>query len=303
MARLLVVEDDEVDRELVTRCLEDFPDLELRFAPHAEAALGAMTDGGVDAVLTDLRMPGMSGLELVERLRDEHPLSPVILMTSMGNETIAVEALRAGAASYVPKGELKTLLADTVSQVLDLAAARRSRHRVLGFLERSTLSLDLPSDPMLIHPLAAFLQDQLGHLEFASESVRVQIGISLMEGIDNAVVHGNLEVESTLRRQSRASYQREIEERRRSEPFASRRLRVRAEGGTRTVEYHIEDEGPGFDATHLPDPTDPENLLHVSGRGILLMRTFMDEVRYEGRGNRLVLRKAGGRASYFPQSR
>lgn len=292
-AHLLVVEDDDVDRELVVRSLAELTDLETRHAPNAEAALVAMADGGADVVLTDLRMPGMSGLELVERLRDEYPLSPVVLMTSMGNERLAVDALRAGAASYVPKGEIQALLADTISQVLDLAAARRSRHRVLGHLQSAALQLDLPSDPSLIHPLAAFLQDNLSQLGFATEAVRVQVGISLMEGIDNAVVHGNLEVGSDLRRRSRPSYLRAIEERRQAAPYASRRLRVQVERRDGAVQFRIEDEGPGFDSARLPDPTVPENLLNVSGRGILLMRTFMDEVRYEGRGNVLVLRKAG----------
>jgi anti-sigma regulatory factor (Ser/Thr protein kinase) len=41
----------------------------------------------------------------------------------------------------------------------------------------------------------------------------------------------------------------------------------------------------------LPDPTDPENLLKVSGRGILLMRTFMDEVRFNDRGNEVTMVK------------
>ncbi|MEM8681572.1 MAG: ATP-binding protein, partial [Planctomycetota bacterium] len=57
------------------------------------------------------------------------------------------------------------------------------------------------------------------------------------------------------------------------------------------AEFVIEDEGPGFDPTRLPDPTDPANLERVSGRGVLLMRTFMDEVEYSERGNRVILRK------------
>lgn len=53
----------------------------------------------------------------------------------------------------------------------------------------------------------------------------------------------------------------------------------------------IRDEGPGFDSTSLPDPTDPVNLEKVSGRGLLLIRTFMDEVRHNPKGNEIVLVK------------
>ncbi len=292
-ARLLVVDDDEVDRELVARCLAPLEGLEARYAENAEKALGILQADTFDLVLTDLRMPGMTGLELVKRVSEEFPVSPIVLMTSMGNETTAVQALRAGAASYVPKSQLKEMLADTIEQVLDLAVARRSRRTVLGYLQDAELRFDLPSDPSLAHPLAAFLQDNLAQLEFANAAVRTQVGVALMEALDNAIVHGNLEVGSDQRRRSRQSYQTRIDERRRSEPYASRRLRVEVDEDAGGVEYRIEDEGPGFDATRLSDPVAPESLLEVSGRGILLMRTFMDEVRYEGRGNRLVLRKDG----------
>ena len=47
----------------------------------------------------------------------------------------------------------------------------------------------------------------------------------------------------------------------------------------------IRDEGEGFDVTSLPDPTDPENLVRASGRGVMLMQMFMSEVRYNDIGN------------------
>ena len=53
----------------------------------------------------------------------------------------------------------------------------------------------------------------------------------------------------------------------------------------------IRDEGPGFDPDGLPDPTDPENLTKASGRGVLLIRTFMDEVRFNDTGNEITMIK------------
>jgi anti-sigma regulatory factor (Ser/Thr protein kinase) len=61
---------------------------------------------------------------------------------------------------------------------------------------------------------------------------------------------------------------------------------------TRTsVTYVITDEGPGFDPSALPDPTDISQLERVSGRGLLLIRTFMDEVRHNDRGNEITMIK------------
>ena len=57
------------------------------------------------------------------------------------------------------------------------------------------------------------------------------------------------------------------------------------------VRIVIEDEGPGFDVTAVPDPTAEENLDKPGGRGIMLMRSFMSHVEYNELGNRLVLEK------------
>jgi serine/threonine-protein kinase RsbW len=53
----------------------------------------------------------------------------------------------------------------------------------------------------------------------------------------------------------------------------------------------VEDQGPGFDPEHVPDPLAPENLERASGRGLLLMRSYMTWVRYSERGNRVTLCK------------
>jgi len=53
----------------------------------------------------------------------------------------------------------------------------------------------------------------------------------------------------------------------------------------------VEDEGPGFDPATVPDPTDPGNLERIGGRGLMLIRTFMDDVEHNEKGNRITLRK------------
>ena len=68
-------------------------------------------------------------------------------------------------------------------------------------------------------------------------------------------------------------------------------VRFTARESADAIEYTIADEGPGFDVTSLPDPTAPENVLNVSGRGILLIRTFMDSVEFNETGNRITMRK------------
>src|SRR5262245_58455824 len=103
MPRLLIVDDDDIDRELERRCLRSIDGLELREARDVREALELLAQETADLVVTDLRMPGMDGLGLIEKVRTEFPLVPVVIMTSSGSERTAARALKLGAASYVPK--------------------------------------------------------------------------------------------------------------------------------------------------------------------------------------------------------
>ena len=80
----------------------------------------------------------------------------------------------------------------------------------------------------------------------------------------------------------------------RDSPYCDRRIKVEASFGTDWMRVSVHDEGPGFDPTSLPDPTDPANLERVSGRGLLLIQTFMDKVEFNEQGNRITLFKKFG---------
>ncbi len=291
MSRILVVDDDSVDREQARRCLEPLGVAEILYAADGHEALEAIAREPPDLVVSDLRMPGMDGIELVERIRDGFPLVPVVVMTSMGSERIAARALEAGAASYVPKADLAGTLAQTALQLLALSETRRSRGQVLRYLVSTQTRFDLPNDPRLVSPAVGFLQENMARVGFGSEGVRIQVAVAVTEGVTNAMLHGNLEAGSSLRREDRAAYDRLVAQRQGQEPFRDRRVRVLAHESPTLVRYVIVDEGPGFDRSTLLDPTVPENISVVTGRGLFLIRSFMDRVEHNEKGNEITLTK------------
>lgn len=297
MAVILIVDDDSVDREQARRCLRSLEEVTFVEATDGEDALAKIEAGVPDLVITDLRMPRLDGLELVRHLRGERPDLPLILMTAQGSELIAVEALRAGAASYVPKADLKSDLAPTVTHLLEIIEARVRRRHLLEFLGRAESRFEIENDPALVPLLASYLHENLDRLGFADPIVRGQVEIALVEALNNAMIHGNLQVSSQLRREDLKAWNRTIAERRSHDPWARRRVTCVARETPERVEYEISDEGEGFDASALPDPTAPENLLRMHGRGVLLIRTFMDEVRWEDGGSRLVIGRENRPAS------
>ncbi|HEY7710558.1 MAG TPA: response regulator, partial [Candidatus Entotheonella sp.] len=101
-AKVLVV-DDEAEMTAMLRNYLTREGYEVATAPSAETALTYLEDNDIDLVLTDLRMGGMNGLELVQEIRTTRPETQVVLMTAFGGIETAIEAIKAGAFHFVAK--------------------------------------------------------------------------------------------------------------------------------------------------------------------------------------------------------
>jgi DNA-binding NtrC family response regulator len=116
--RILVVDDEVNARNALTELLRD-DGYAVEAAADGFKALGKMADFAPDLVLTDLKMPGMDGIQLLAKLRESDPELPVVMMTAFGEVETAVGAMRAGARDYLSKpvnvGELTLIVAREMS--------------------------------------------------------------------------------------------------------------------------------------------------------------------------------------------
>jgi CheY-like chemotaxis protein len=292
LATILVVDDSTLDRYLAGALIQEHAGWEAIYAEDGRQALDIVRAHPPDLVLTDLQMPEINGLELVEAIEREFPSIPVILMTAHGSEEIAVAALKKGAASYVPKRNLPNDLARTVEKVLQVALACRNQQVVLESLDQTEFRFVLANDTARIGPIIAHVQDQMVQMKVIDKSGMIRVGTALHEVLINAIEHGNLVMDSELRENGdRSAYRELLEQRRRQHPYRDRRVRFHARFSRAEAVCIVADEGPGFDPARLPDPTDPANLERSGGRGLFLVRTFMDEVRFNAVGNEITVIK------------
>ena len=137
--RICLIDDDAAARTALERV---FAAEGHEVVSHADgqSGLAAALEDDFDCVLTDLRMPGVSGMELIDTLRDELPNLPVVLMTAHGTTETAIEATRRGAFDYILKPfEMEELLAVVARAA---AAGRRGREKVgLGDEEKREVAL------------------------------------------------------------------------------------------------------------------------------------------------------------------
>lgn len=288
---VLIVDDSITQRTHMAAILRD-DGLEAETVSDAAEAISQIAKRPPSIVITDLEMPGMSGLDLVQTLRGTNPSLPVILTTSRGSEDVAADALRQGAASYVPKRLISRTLATVVRQVMSASEVIRSVRSMGKFATRSSITLCIGNDESLVAKVIARLELTLIELGTFDEGCRMQVAMALDEALLNAIVHGNLEVPSTLREEGDGSgYGNLIDERRNTEPYASRRVTVSLDATLESATFKIRDDGPGFDPQEICDATDEEHIDGMGGRGMLMIHAFMDQVTHNARGNELTLVK------------
>jgi CheY-like chemotaxis protein/anti-sigma regulatory factor (Ser/Thr protein kinase) len=292
---VLVVDDAPVDRLMTGTIIERMPGWRAIYAESGEDALAKIAQERPGIVLTDMNMPKMNGLALVGEVHRLDPAVPVVLMTAYGNEELALAALREGAASYVPKKSLEQDLASTLERVADAVQGEQRSQRLLERLAQAELHFVLDNDRLMVSPLVAHLRNYLERLSLWDETAMTRVSIALEEALLNAILHGNLELSSNLRQDGEEPYYRLADERRGLAPYRDRQVFCTARLSRSELSVTIRDEGPGFDPSTLPDPTDPANLERVGGRGLLLIRTFMDSVTHNRCGNEITLVKHGKR--------
>jgi serine/threonine-protein kinase RsbW len=132
----------------------------------------------------------------------------------------------------------------------------------------TTVKISIPSEVKLVD-LVHEASQKMAELAGFEEGDALNVGIAVREAVINAIVHGN---------------QRD----------PSRNVDVTLEAGESGVKAMVLDRGPGFDVDATPDPRQGDNLLKTSGRGLLMIRAFVDKVAFKyrkGRGLEITLVK------------
>ena len=149
----------------------------------------------------------------------------------------------------------------------------------------------LDNDVALIPVVVTQLEEELRCI-CPDEGASQDVGVALREALANAIYHGNLELSSDLREEDGGRpYDELAARRRRTPPYCDRRVAVLVRRTDEELVCVVTDEGPGFDPASLPDPMGADFLDRPHGRGLLLIRSLMDEVAHNERGNVITMVK------------
>ncbi|MBR0056657.1 MAG: sigma-54-dependent Fis family transcriptional regulator, partial [Kiritimatiellae bacterium] len=135
MSTILIVDDDRNTRDGLERALKSRHNVFT--APDARTALQIHSANPLDVILSDVRMPGLTGLEFLAEVRASHPATPFILLTAYGSVETAVEAMKAGAYDFLTK----PVNLDHLDILVERAVAERALRARAGELQSQNASL------------------------------------------------------------------------------------------------------------------------------------------------------------------
>jgi DNA-binding response OmpR family regulator len=297
-AHILLIDDDPAVLDMVQTALGHYG-MEVHAYAEGHQALLLMQNPAApefDLVITDINMDDMDGFDVIRKVKATHPRLPVVLMTGQASVDYAIRAMRLGAANLFVKPLAIRDLVQSVFHLVDLHRDFRLADDGLRGLVNERRHFLFRSDELDVPSLVHHLTDRLVPMGFASTSNLDVIAMAIHEALVNALEHGNLELESTLKSdlfEREDPYSRLRLERLEDPTFAGRQIEVRLAMDTERFELEIGDEGQGFDTSQMPSfPKDSEMCTHC-GRGLPLIFLVMDEVHFNQAGNqiRLVLRK------------
>jgi CheY-like chemotaxis protein len=297
MPTILLVEDSPT-QSLQMRMLLESGSHVVRCAGDGCEALEQLATGFCELVVTDLEMPMMNGLELVNKMRIDYPHIPAVLVTGRGSERLAAEALRRGAAGYVPKSMVDELLLPTVDDVLGLLRTEPSYATLIGHMTENRFVFELPNEEKLFMPAIDLTLQVARGIDLISEQEYPRIASAVKHALDNAMYRGNLE----LTHQQWHSVSNEIPEANTTAPVVVAHRQGSAPYNTRTIYFDarimremlrvvVRDQGRGFDIKNIPKPVDSSNIATKGGRGLLLIQSFMDKVSFNEKGNEITMIK------------
>jgi CheY-like chemotaxis protein len=292
MTTILVVDPSQENQRFFQKLLESSLGYSILTTANTESAMELLAREEVDVAVFNMGRPEGVRLEEIEDIPMLYPLLPLIVLVNHGDEETASRAQLAGVSAFVPYPAVAELLPHMVDRLLLEYSQRRGLEQLLDSISRQDCTFVIRNnDDAIVSTMVGIMSRGMVSAGLCDEDAANFAGLALEEALRNALHHGNLELCSDLREEDDEAYQQLLEERRRLSPYRERKLHVTVKVDSENASFVIRDEGPGFDPSQVRDATDEEHLENVSGRGVLLMRAFMDDVVYNAAGNEVTLIK------------
>ena len=258
-------------------------------ARDGEEALKILQNEEIDGIFCALTMPKLGGLELLKEVQSANSRRPLVILCPPNDSENALNALQLGACDYLLKAINPLELQRTLDRVVSLQEGFHFSAYAMDHLLQETRTLEIGNDFNGLNRIIAFMTQDLPSYGILNQEQLFRMNMLLKEAIENAIFHGNLELCSEMRRENPELFYKTAAQKRDIDPYKDRKLILQYDISRNSAKYVVRDEGKGFVHADLLDPADPDNLLRIEGRGLIMIMNFMDEVFWNDRGNEVTM--------------
>lgn len=289
--KILLVDDEPEILEILSEFLR-IREHTVTTAGNGKQALElVLGDNEYDLVLSDIKMPEMDGLTFLEKVRNADINLPAILISGQGDLESSIRALQLGALDFIVKPVYLKSVEEALEKIENAIAAERESLFAIQHIHQQNLDMAFSSNLAHIRSVISYFNRHTSDICASFELDGNKLAICLQESLSNAIIHGNFGIDSSLKEQDWGAFDDLIKARQENPDFGNKQVRISFSHGPGQLKFAVSDEGNGFDPASLPDPTRPESWMKLSGRGILFIRSYMDEVRWNPVGNMITMIK------------
>lgn len=288
--KILIVEDDYGSREYLLNLI-NLEGYDVRAAVNGEEGLAEYKSFDPDIIISDIQMPVMDGLQMLNILRQDKSDTIFIITTAYGSEDYAIEALRLGANNYLKKPIKRNSLIGLIDKYKLIIESHKLAKKAEGKLVKKDITLEFRTDIHHIPTIISQLVSEVGVKLDDSEITNIELGLD--ELITNSMEHGNLGIsfDEKVEASNDNTMLQLYAEKMKIRKLAQRKIKVKYKLRPKYCEWTITDEGKGFDWQLIPDPTKGAQLMELNGRGIFITHFLFDEMEYLDKGNKVRVRK------------
>ena len=262
--KILLVDDENSILTLFGEVLER-EGYGVTLAESGEKGIEKFKADAFDVVISDLYMPGISGIDFLEEVRRLDNKIPFIIITGYGSVETTIDALKKGAFDYITK----PINMDEISPILKKAVSLRREtvysESLSQFIE-NRFKVCIPGRIEFVETVLSEVEKISRVVGYKGERFYMNIKNAIYEGALNAIIHGN-------------------------KMDKNKKICIDVVITGTQLEANIADEGIGFDPYQYLKATEYGSFSVTKGKGIFLIRSVMDEISYNKTGNKLTMVK------------
>ena len=288
MKKILIIDDENLVRSVINIALTN-NGYKVYEADNGKTGIQMFIDIDPDIVIT--------GIEVTKNIKENKVDADVVIMTGYGTEELIIEALRVGASNYINKPvDFKELF-----NILDSIILKRENRRLFDVLkdvvvfEKKSLVLDNDITKVwgTVNQILFNLSPSIGRKKIE------ELKLGLYEILVNSIEHGNLGITYDEKKEAleNNTYNELVTRKLKEANEQKKVVNIQTIYNGEELVVEIIDQGKGFNLKELPQLSDPDTLLAVHGRGILLASLYFDKLEYKEPGNVVTIVEKFGKES------